>query len=93
MTLRRRISIFTFALPLLLTLVGAAGVEILVMIRPAMAGKRILGAYGIDDALKLLSGLTTMAVIVTTVLAVSRAGQSQRGYGNFSSRPVPTQPS
>ncbi len=70
MTLRRRISIFTFALPLLLTLVGAAGVEILVMIRPAMAGKKILGAYGIDDALKLLSGLTTMAVIVTTVLAL-----------------------
>src|SRR5947208_16868637 len=84
MTLRRRLSIFTFALLLLLTTVGAAGVGILDSIRPAMRNIKVFGDYGLDDALMLLTSLTSTAVVITVIMALlirrtitQRLGQSQ----------------
>ena len=72
MTLNRRLSIFTFALLLLLCTVGATGVAILLTIRPALLTHKnvILDRYGLDDALTLLSTMTTTAVVVTAGLGL-----------------------
>src|SRR4051794_8329546 len=70
MTLRRRLSIFTFALLLLLTTVGAAGVAIIDSIRPAMAHVQIFAGFGLDDALMLLTSLTCTAVVITVIMAI-----------------------
>jgi PAS domain S-box-containing protein len=70
MTLRRRLSIFSVALLLLLTTVGATGVGIVFVIRPAVKETKIVGAYGVDDALMLLTGLSSLSVIITVFLAL-----------------------
>src|SRR5204863_10191552 len=70
MTLSRRLSIFTFALLLLLTTVGAAAIGIIDCVRPAMAGYKVFADYGLDDALMLMSSLTCAAVVITVSLAL-----------------------
>src|SRR4051794_27171785 len=70
MTLHRRLSIFSFALLLLLTTVGAAGIAILDSIRPALTGQKVLGSIGVDDALMILMSLTSTAVFITVTLAL-----------------------
>ena len=70
MTLSRRLSIFTFALLLLLTTVGAAAIGIIDCVRPAMSGYKVFADYGLDDALMLMSSLTCAAVVITVSLAL-----------------------
>src|SRR4051812_38461479 len=73
MTLHRRLSIFTFSLLLLLTTVGATGVAILLFIRPVLLANQnvvVFGGLGLDDALMLLSSLTSTAVVITVILAL-----------------------
>src|SRR4051812_17272807 len=81
MTLQRRLSIFTFALLLLLTTVGAVGVAIIVYIQPALASRKTIffGDYGFDDAVMILCSLTCTAVVITVVLALlTRRGIMRR---------------
>lgn len=79
MTLRRRLSIFTFALLMLLITVGAAGIGIVFSIRPVLGQIKIVGAYGVDDALTLLMGLTSTSVMLTVFMGlILRRGVTKR---------------
>jgi PAS domain S-box-containing protein len=70
MTFRRRLSIFTFALLMLLTTVGATAVAIIDSIRPILRGVKVFGEYGLDDALMLLTSLAATAVVITVIMAM-----------------------
>ena len=78
MTLRRRLSIFSFSLLLLLCGVGATGIGTLLVARKLLANPQVpifFHRFRLDDALVLLSGLTLLGVVMAVAHRVDAAAR------------------
>src|SRR5436190_13128262 len=86
MTLRRRLSIFSFSLLLLLCGVGATGIGTLLVARKLLANPQVpifFHRFRLDDALVLLSGLTLLGVVMAVAQALSAQTTIARRLRHF----------
>ncbi|MGB7157196.1 MAG: ATP-binding protein, partial [Tepidisphaeraceae bacterium] len=85
MTLRRRLSTLSFFAVLTIGTVGAVGVAVLLALRPALVDKRVrlLGEYGVDEAIIALTGLTLLAAAVSLANALRVRRAISKRLGSF----------